>query len=195
MSGASAYTADVVVIGCGAAGLSAAIEAAERGAQVVVLESEPQPAGSTRLSAGYAAFCETDLAPGPREALYEDLFEAHHGDHDEALVRLYVEHGGTTYRRLVELGVRFAGTFQFAHMHQAWGHEIAGPGVHGGAELGRLIEVAARERGVEILTSTRGHRILRDESGCARTILAETPAGPLKLVARRAVVLASGGLT
>lgn len=195
MSGASAYMADVVVIGCGAAGLSAAIEAAERGAQVVVLESEPQPAGSTRLSAGYAAFCETDLAPGPREALYEDLFEAHHGDHDEALVRLYVEHAGATYRRLVELGVRFAGTFQFAHMHQAWGHEIAGPGVHGGAELGRLLEVAARERGVEILTNTRGRRILRDERGCARTILAETPAGPLKLVARRAVVLASGGFT
>lgn len=195
MSEVPACTADVVVIGCGAAGLSAAIEAAERGAQVIVIESEASPAGSTRLSAGYAAFCETDLAPGPREELYQDLLEAHHGDHDEALVRLYVDHAAATYRRLLELGIRFAGTFQFAHMHQPWGHEIAGPGVHGGVELARLLEIAARELGIEIMTSSRARRLLRNEQGRVDTVMVDTPAGALKLVATRAVVLASGGFT
>jgi fumarate reductase flavoprotein subunit len=187
--------ADVVVIGCGAAGLSAAIEAADRGARVIVIESEPSPAGSTRLSAGYAAFCETDLAPGSREELYLDLLEAHHGDHDEALVRLYVDHAAAAYRRLLELGVRFAGTFQFAHMHQAWGHEIAGSGVHGGAELGRLLEIAARERGISIMTRSRARRLLRDEQGRVDTVMVDTPAGTLRFAATRAVVLASGGFT
>ncbi|WP_332685510.1 FAD-dependent oxidoreductase [Bosea sp. (in: a-proteobacteria)] len=195
MSSAPARAADVVVIGCGAAGLSAAIEAADRGAQVIVIESEASPAGSTRLSAGYAAFCETDLAPGPREELYQDLLEAHHGDHDEALVRLYVDHAAATYRRLLELGVRFAGTFQFAHMHRPWAHEVAGPGVHGGAELGRLLEIAARERGVEILTSSRGRRLVRDEHGRVDAVMVDTPGGALTLAVNRAVVLASGGFT
>jgi len=195
MNPAPVHAADVVVIGCGAAGLSAAIEAADRGARVIVLESEPSPAGSTRLSAGYAAFCETDLAPGPREELYQDLLEAHDGDHDEVLVRLYVDHAAATYRRLLELGVRFAGTFQFAHMHQPWGHEIAGPGVHGGAELGRLLEVAARERGIEIMTSARARRLLRNGDGRVDAVSVDTHGGALTLTARRAVVLASGGFT
>jgi len=42
----------VVVIGAGAAGLAAAIEAAEAGAKVAVLEKMPMAGGSTVLSGG-----------------------------------------------------------------------------------------------------------------------------------------------
>ncbi len=43
---------DVVVIGAGGAGLSAAIAAADAGARVVVLEKMPIIGGNTRLAAG-----------------------------------------------------------------------------------------------------------------------------------------------
>src|ERR1700748_2381414 len=43
---------DVVVIGGGGAGLSAAVSAAERGASVILFESEGELGGSTKLSAG-----------------------------------------------------------------------------------------------------------------------------------------------
>src|SRR5262249_48463868 len=42
----------IVVVGAGAAGLCAALSAAEAGAEVVVLERDALPAGSTALSAG-----------------------------------------------------------------------------------------------------------------------------------------------
>lgn len=186
---------DVVVVGCGAAGLSAAIEASDRGARVAVLESQPQPAGSTRLSAGYAVFCETELEPGSGVELYQDLLESHHGDHDEVLVRRYVEAAPVAYRRLIDLGVEFAGTFQFAHMRRPWAHEIKSDDLHGGAELGLRLERAARDRGVAIVTSTRARRLVWDRTGRVVGVKVETPAGTVEIDAPSGVVLASGGFT
>jgi fumarate reductase flavoprotein subunit len=187
--------ADVVVVGCGAAGLSAAIEAADRGADVLVLESQPEPAGSTRLSAGYAVFCETEMEPGGAEELYADLLEAHHEDHDETLVRRYVEAAPRTYRRLVELGVDFARTFQFAHMHRPWAHEVQSADVHGGAELGRRLERAARQRGVRIVTAARARRLHWDHAGRVDGVQVERGGALVDVAARAGVVLASGGFT
>uniref|UniRef100_UPI0012FC5BD6 FAD-dependent oxidoreductase n=1 Tax=Aestuariivita boseongensis TaxID=1470562 RepID=UPI0012FC5BD6 len=42
----------VLIIGAGAAGLVAALSAHERGREVLVLEREGEPSGSTALSAG-----------------------------------------------------------------------------------------------------------------------------------------------
>jgi fumarate reductase flavoprotein subunit len=188
-------SADIVVVGCGAAGLSAAIEAADRGADVVVLESQPQPAGSTRLSAGYAVFCDTELEPGPAEELYEDLLEAHHDDHDEALVRLYVQEAPKAYLRLKEIGVDFVRTFQFAHMRRPWGHEVRSDSLHGGAELGNRLEKAARSRGARIVTSARARKLIWDSTGRVTGTVVEHQGGTSEIEARSGVVLASGGFT
>ena len=45
--------ADVVVIGAGACGLVAALRARAAGADVVVLERDASPAGSTSMSSGF----------------------------------------------------------------------------------------------------------------------------------------------
>lgn len=195
MARAFADGADIVVVGCGAAGLSAAIEAADLGADVLVLESQPQPAGSTRLSAGYAVFCETELEPGPADELYDDLLEAHHDDHDEALVRLYVSSAPGAYARLKEIGVEFVRTFQFAHMRRPWGHEVKSQSLHGGAELGDRLEDAARKRGVRILTSVRARKLICDEAGRVIGLEGEACGVLRSIEARSALVLASGGFT
>ena len=54
------FTADVVIIGAGASGLTAALAAAENGAEVVVLERDASPSGSTSMSSGFVP------APGTR---------------------------------------------------------------------------------------------------------------------------------
>ena len=65
---------DVVVIGSGGAGLSAAIEASDAGASVLVLEKAPESAagGNTRLS-GQQILSPTDveaaLGPAPPEPM------------------------------------------------------------------------------------------------------------------------------
>lgn len=52
---AKELTADVIVIGAGAAGLSAAASAAENGASVIVIEAAAACGGTTSLSAGFIA--------------------------------------------------------------------------------------------------------------------------------------------
>ena len=119
-------TSDVIVVGGGAAGLFAAIEAADARTDTVILESEPERNGSARLSAGYVTLCETEMQPGRREELFEDLMESHHGDCDRDLVRVYVDRAAETYSRMKALGIRFMRTFQFAHMRRPWAHELSG---------------------------------------------------------------------
>ena len=187
--------ADVVVIGCGAAGLSAAIEAADLAANVVILESEPEPAGSTRLSAGYAVFCETDLEAGNAAELHADLLEAHHGDHDEALVARYLSEAPGAYRRLAELGVEFCGTYQFAHMHRPWAHEVAGGHANGGAELCARLERAARDRGVRIVCNARAMKLVWNSDGHVTGVLVSSGDDTYTIQAGIGVVLASGGFT
>jgi fumarate reductase flavoprotein subunit len=49
----------VVVIGAGACGLIAALATHDAGAEVLVLERDAQPGGSTALSSGLIPACET----------------------------------------------------------------------------------------------------------------------------------------
>jgi len=51
---------DVLIIGAGTAGLAAAIEAADAGADVAVLEQMPKPGGSLSVCAGNINFAGSD---------------------------------------------------------------------------------------------------------------------------------------
>lgn len=186
--------ADVVIIGSGAAGMMAAVEAADAGPSVLVLESEEQTGGSTRLSGAYVALCETALEAGSREELYEDLIHSHHDDCQEDLTRLYVDEAPSTFLRLEQLGIRFVRTFRFAHMSRPWAHELSGEEMAGGAEIVTRLETAARERGVRIETGARARRILMDGSRIG-AVEYEGASGTRRIRAANGVVIATGGFT
>ncbi len=51
---------DVLVLGAGQAGLTAAVAAAQQGARVLVIEKLAHPGGSTAMSSGLTAYAGTD---------------------------------------------------------------------------------------------------------------------------------------
>ena len=59
----------VVVVGAGACGLVAALAARDAGSEVVVLEKDAVPSGSTALSSGFVPACNTRWQ---RAALVDD---------------------------------------------------------------------------------------------------------------------------
>lgn len=103
---------DVVVLGAGLAGLTAALAAAQAGANVMLLEKAGRAGGSTLMSAGSFALAGTDLqaAAGVQdspEGLEAELHKVAGGKADAALVRLYVEQQADAYEWLKRQGVVF----------------------------------------------------------------------------------------
>src|SRR4051812_14815807 len=86
-AGMSVDGTPIVVIGAGAAGLCAALSAAKAGADVVVLERDPVPTGSTGLSAGLIPAAGTrfqrakGIADQPR-LLFDDIERKTSGEID-----------------------------------------------------------------------------------------------------------------
>lgn len=103
---------DLVVVGGGLAGHSAALEAAESGATVLLIEKTSRYGGSTVQSSGSFAFAGTQAQ---RDAGFEDSPENMAGDIVKAsgglanpeLVNLYLDRQADAYDWLREHGVHF----------------------------------------------------------------------------------------
>ena len=83
----------VVIVGAGAAGLCAALSANQAGADVIVLERDSIPRGSTALSAGLIPAASTrfqkalNISDDP-VLFARDVARKAHGEADDAIVNL-----------------------------------------------------------------------------------------------------------
>lgn len=90
------HETDVVVIGAGGAGLTAAIEAAEAGAEVIVLEKMPIIGGNTNKATGGMNASETSVQEelgikDSNEVFFQDTLDGGRGLNDEELLSKMVE--------------------------------------------------------------------------------------------------------
>lgn len=108
---------DVVIVGYGVAGASAAVEAAAAGAEVLVLERAGGWGGAAAMSGGFIYLGGgTDLQrelgfDDSPDNMYRFLMAAMGPGADAAKVRLYCDGSPAHYRWLVEQGVRFKPEF------------------------------------------------------------------------------------
>lgn len=108
---------DIVVIGCGMAGLSAGLRAAELGHSVALLEKSPKEerGGQTRYSESFRVpSANTDLdeygyefaiPDYTTEDFFEDIMDRTNGKADPELARTLVENAGPTVEWLTRHGV------------------------------------------------------------------------------------------
>lgn len=117
--------ADVVVCGCGSAGLAAAVAAAEAGASVVVLEAQAHfggrgivSSGNIPLGAGTPAQALANIVDSP-DLLYSDLTDwsivqangfPSYRYNDREVVRAFADNNVALYNFLVRHGVRWTRT-------------------------------------------------------------------------------------
>ncbi len=187
-------TVDLIVVGAGMAGFCCAIEAASLGASVILLEKEPEPGGSSRLSGGSFAFAGTDQqrAVGIEDdtaRMLDDLRRVGRHKNNEALLRAFGEEQFACYRWLESLG------FAFGPPKVASGQSV--PRTHRADPVGMfvLLEEAAVGTGrVRLIRRTAATRLLRDEACHGVTgVLAEQGQRSLAIRADRGVVLTTGG--
>jgi len=196
---------DVVIIGSGLAGLSAAIEANQAGASVIVFEKMKVIGGNTRISDGGVAAPNNYLQKrrgidDSAELFYEDILKAGLGINHPDLVKVVAE--GAT--EAVEWTRDTLGVKYLDRLDRFGGHSVARcltTRSHCGVDFIKAQRALLKQKGIEIRTRCllmglqtdgRGavcgvqirsdYRFPSEESGVVRNIHA-----------RRGVVLATGG--
>ena len=146
---------NILIIGAGIAGLSAALTARELGASAIVLERAPRTerGGNTRFSnAAIRAVSEPGDARGlTREQYLEDFEKVTEHRVDPALAELVVDNSRETRRWLVDHGV-----VPYDARLGRWNM---------GADLSDALFAAAEAAGVEIQYETRALSLIEDERG------------------------------
>jgi flavocytochrome c len=115
-------TVDVVVVGSGLAGLSAGITVAEAGKRVLVLEKMAAFGGSSVISGGTFAACNTPAqkAAGIKdsvEQMYADLMKAGERLNAPELVRTLAENSAAAHQFLVDRGAKYDKELRFVAGH------------------------------------------------------------------------------
>lgn len=187
----------VVIIGGGAAGLVAALAAREKGAEVLVIERDALPRGSTSLSAG--------LIPAPgtrwqREAgeadspaqFAADIMRKAHDAPDPALVRLATTEIGPALEWLHEAhGLNFSLLRDFRYPGHSALRMHGLPG-RSGLELIDALRHAAESAGVELLCNARVVSLIADAEQVYGVLVAR-PDGGTERIGCDALVLACNG--
>ncbi len=186
---------DVLVIGGGAAGLAAAIEAVDNGASVMLLEKMPMLGGSTLISAGIMYGAETPVQKrlGIDEK-WEDLaqywIDMAEGNVDIEFINYIAEHSGETFGWLEEQGVEFSDDIAPQGVSPALrGHT---PKEGKGFGLIQPLEKTAREKGVEILLNTPAKKLIVNDKNDVVGAEAEHE-GEKLVINAKAVILTTGG--
>jgi len=209
-SSSQELTADVLVIGAGGAGLSAAIEAASQGANVLLIEKLSTVGGSTKLSEGM-------VVRGVQEGENEEALTT------DELYQLYVNYSWNNEYFSIDMVRDFADNIDAnaqwlldngfdaePYFYNGWlpldpsddwatnaisvielvnGEPEGGQGYY----ITSALESAALSAGVTIMTDTAGTELLTDDTGAVTGAMAQGTDNTEYTIHANAVVLACGG--
>lgn len=191
-------TVDLVVLGSGVAGLSAAVRAAEAGMSVVLLTKADIGNSTTRYAqGGIGAAMEEPDSP---ELHYSDTLAAGAGLCDPEATRILAVEGPHRIRELIALGASFDPRASeapgFARTREG-GHSVrrilhAG-GDATGVEVERALVSATRARAAEVREGWFASTLLMEKGRCVG-VRASDPTGQSHEVRAGSTLLATGGI-
>ncbi|GLZ42124.1 L-aspartate oxidase [Actinokineospora sp. NBRC 105648] len=193
--------ADLLVVGTGVAGLTAALRAHALGLRVLVVTKAAAEDGNTRWAQGGVAVVLPDEHDegDTVERHVADTLVAGAGLCDEAAVRAIIADGPAAVTRLRDLGAVFdAGADGHLARTREGGHSafrvVHSGGDATGAEVERALLAATRDGRVPVLENHIAVQALRTASGAVAGLLVLDASGVPGVLTAPAVLLASGGL-
>jgi fumarate reductase flavoprotein subunit len=188
----------VLVIGAGACGCTAALAVRDAGAEVLVLERDPVPSGSTAMSSGMIPACGTQLqrAAGVEdsvEIMAADIQNKARGEADQAIVEALCRTSGPTIDWLAKVkGIPLALVEGFLYP----GHSrlrMHAPPSKTGADLIGSLNQAVQRAGVDVVTGARVVALYAENNGRVTGAALVRPGGAEETIGCGALVLACNG--
>lgn len=193
-------TFDVVIVGSGGAGFSAAIEAAEAGKKVAIVEKMPAVGGNTLLSGGEMN------APGnwvqknlgikgdSVETYYEDTMKGGDNVGDPKMVRIMAENALDSAEWLRdEIKVEFLDDQLFQFGGHSYKRALIPVG-HTGAEPVSKLKAKADELKIPIFLNMKANELIQDDKGKVTGVKAQDKDDTqITFHATDAVILTTGG--
>jgi L-aspartate oxidase len=193
----SADELDLLVVGSGVAGLTAAVRGATEGLRVGVLTKGALEQSTTRWAqGGIAAVLGED--PDSTDLHLADTLRAGAGLCDADAVRVLVDEGPARVHELIALGAAFDrdpdGSLQLA---REGGHSVprivhAG-GAATGMEIERALVAAVRQSAASILENAFAVDLIVERGRC-RGVVAQPAEGPSEEIRATHTLLATGGV-
>ena len=189
---------DVLVIGSGVAGLSAAMAAASEGVEVLCLAKAGLEESATAWAqGGVAAVVFPERTGDSIERHIADTIDCAGGLADEAAVRVTVSEGVDRVRQLIDLGAEFDRDESGLQLLTREGAHSFPRILHRGDTTGQEIERALvasvlDRRNILCLPHTFAIELLT-ESGTCRGALVVNPHGQIEAIWARRTILATGG--
>jgi fumarate reductase flavoprotein subunit len=191
-------TVPVVIVGAGACGLIAALAAHDAGAEVMVLERDERPSGSTALSSGLIPACGTrwQRAIGiddPVEQFTADIQAKAKGEADLELARTAAKASGLALEWLAD---RHGQSFVLLDGFKYPGHAVlrmhAHPEKTGASLVAGLLE-AVIAAGIDVVTSAHVTGLFAEPGGGVTGVEITRPNGAIEALGCEALVLACNG--
>ncbi len=185
---------DVVVVGSGAAGISAAVEAQEAGLKTVLVEKQPNLGGSSLFIEGTFAVeskYQKEMYIGlSKDWAFKTAMEFHHGRINGPLVRRWINASGDNIDWLNDHGVTIHDVRTlFLDGNRTWHIFKDGQGVE---FIGSMV-AAFKKAGGTIMTETTGKDLIFKDNRVVGLVATDVDGEEVNLFAKGGVVVATGG--
>ena len=190
---------DVVVIGAGGAGFSAAIEAKNAGANVVLLEKMPAVGGNSLISGAEMNAARNWVQP--KLGILDDSAERHAADTfkggdkkgDMKVINVMTANALDAAKWCRDyLGVRFEDDNLFFFGGHSRKRALIPVG-HTGTEFIAKFQAKADELGIPVITDMKAEELIKDKTGRVVGVKATSHGATYTFTAKGGVVLATGG--
>lgn len=194
----AAEKADVVIVGAGGAGLSAAITAHDLGKKVIVLEKMPFVGGNTNRAAGglNAAESKPQAKLGikdSKESMFQDTMKGGKNLNNPDLVRTLANNAADSVDFINGLGGDLTDVGMMAGASQKRSHRPTGGGFVG-AEVVKTLNKAATDRKITIIKMAHADEIVLKD-GRVVGVKYHVKGKPEQTIDTKAVVIAAGGFS
>lgn len=190
---------DIVVIAAGPSGLCAAVQAAQDGGRVIVLEKTNSVGGAANMGMGPLGigtkYQKQQMIDITVEKAFNMFMEYTHYNVDARLVKRYFDMSADTIEWLEEIGVEFEGAFKYFPKSEATWHIVKtdkGIGPRAASFMNKALYEKALELGVEFYLETPAKEIVV-ENGIVTGVKATDSKGNEIEIQCKAAIICTGG--